>query len=398
MNIEEMYLKRSALDLRELPDEPEPGLNEMATEMAAGTEPPGAQPMSVKEFVTTAADVPAGLLKGSVQGTAGIFGDIVSIGRGIAAAINPTEGESRADAFVRGMEMSTGLPTTEDVQQFLDSVLGPVVPAGVTDERRREAAKTAESVGEFIGAGKAVKETAQAGLKAAKEVASTPPRWSIQLAPDLEVEIAPAERSKNFKSWFGNSKVVDKTGKPLVMYHGTSESFEKFEPGTRKAIFVTSDPKFASGYATKRIDNFVDPNTGKKINLAPNIMPLYVKAVNPFDYENPKHIDAVMNRVVMEKRPKGWGDIDKQNLRDNLELGRWGFIEDQNVQKAIKELGFDSFYVKEQGVKNLGVFDPKQLKSAIGNKGTFDPNDPRITRGAIGAPVAPAAMQDEENK
>lgn len=164
MNLEEMYLRRSTLDLREA----EPDLTAAATEMAAGTEPAGAQPMTLKEFATSAADVPAGLLKGSIQGTAGVFGDIVSIGRGIAAALNPAEGEDRADAFLRGMELSTGLPTTEDVQKFLDSVLGPVVPAGVTDERRRTAAKTAESVGEFVGAGKTIKETVQTGVKAVR--------------------------------------------------------------------------------------------------------------------------------------------------------------------------------------------------------------------------------------
>ena len=162
MNIEEMYLKRSALDLVE------PDLTAAATEMAAGTEPAGAEPMTLKEFATTAADVPAGLLKGSIQGTTGVFGDIISIGRGIAAALNPAEGEDRADAFLRGMDSATGLPTTEDVQAFLDSVLGPLVPAGVTDERRREAAKTPETVGEFIGAGKAIKETVKTGVKAVR--------------------------------------------------------------------------------------------------------------------------------------------------------------------------------------------------------------------------------------
>ena len=34
--------------------------------------------------------------------------------------------------------------------------------------------------------------------------------------------------TKQFKRWFGDSKVVDRDGEPLVMYHGTSEKMEIF--------------------------------------------------------------------------------------------------------------------------------------------------------------------------
>lgn len=34
----------------------------------------------------------------------------------------------------------------------------------------------------------------------------------------------------SLESWFGNSKVVDKNGKPLVVYHGSPEKFDTFEP------------------------------------------------------------------------------------------------------------------------------------------------------------------------
>ena len=32
-----------------------------------------------------------------------------------------------------------------------------------------------------------------------------------------------------FKHWFGDSKVVDKDGKPLVVYHGTDADIKKFD-------------------------------------------------------------------------------------------------------------------------------------------------------------------------
>ena len=35
---------------------------------------------------------------------------------------------------------------------------------------------------------------------------------------------------KNFWEWFGDSKVVDIDGRPLVVYHGSSTSFDVFRP------------------------------------------------------------------------------------------------------------------------------------------------------------------------
>jgi len=135
-------------------------LNAMATQMAAGTEPEGATPMSLAEAATSAADVPAGLLKGVVQGSIGLPGDIISLVRGVYD-LGRSGGD--VDAFLGGLEKATGLPTTEDVKKFFDETLGiPLVPAGAS-ERRREAAKTPEFVGELGGAGK----TAIEGTKAA---------------------------------------------------------------------------------------------------------------------------------------------------------------------------------------------------------------------------------------
>ena len=32
-----------------------------------------------------------------------------------------------------------------------------------------------------------------------------------------------------FKSWFGESKIVEEHGKPLVVYHGTRHEFSRFD-------------------------------------------------------------------------------------------------------------------------------------------------------------------------
>lgn len=49
----------------------------------------------------------------------------------------------------------------------------------------------------------------------------------------------PAEDA--FGRWFADSKVVDASGAPLVVYHGTASDFSRFDSG-RGAIYFTSDP------------------------------------------------------------------------------------------------------------------------------------------------------------
>jgi hypothetical protein len=153
------------------PEAAAPDLQEAALGATVGTLPPDAKNIPLSTFGKMAADVPAGLAKGAVQGTIGMPGDLISLGRGIAAAISPQQGEDRLDAFLRGTQGKTILPTTEDVRKFLDETLGiPLVPAGETDEIRREGAKVSETVGEIFGAGKTAIDVAKATGKSAAKI------------------------------------------------------------------------------------------------------------------------------------------------------------------------------------------------------------------------------------
>ena len=153
---------------------PEEDITAVATEMAAGTEPEGATPMSLGEFATTVADVPAGLVKGAVQGTVGAPADIYSIGRAIYSAANPNPGETRLQAFIRSIgdpvEVFGYDVTTEGIKKIIDGTIGPLVPEGASD-RRLEAAKTAETTGEIMALGKMANQIAVGMFKGAQVAA-----------------------------------------------------------------------------------------------------------------------------------------------------------------------------------------------------------------------------------
>jgi len=66
-------------------------------------------------------------------------------------------------------------------------------------------------------------------------------------------------KSPNFKSWFGDSKVVDDEGNPLVVYHGTNQEFSNFDKGmlgnmtkassAEKGFFFTDSKGEAKSYS-----------------------------------------------------------------------------------------------------------------------------------------------------
>lgn len=146
--------------------------------------------------------------------------------------------------------------------------------------------------------------------------------------------IAPPTQSEAFKRWFGDSKVVDAEGNPLVVYHGTGADISTFDPSKTKladGVFVTPSASYAS--------TFAEASEG-----GPNVIPLYAKI------ERPRYIKA----------------------------------EDFNTESflsATQDGNADGVIVLEEDGKTIHsafVFEPTQLKSSIGNIGTYDPANPDI--------------------
>lgn len=157
----------------------------------------------------------------------------------------------------------------------------------------------------------------------------------------LDVTETPA-----FKAWFGDSKVVDESGEPLVVYHGTQANFDTFDQDNPRSVssadqgyFFIDDPRNAGEHAMA--------DWGRD-DPAPNVMPVYLSLQNPLVEEN-----------IGE--PSRWYDGNGQKL----------------VERAMAA-GHDGLIIGN-GERNLYVvFSAAQIKSAIGNRGTFDPTSANI--------------------
>lgn len=154
-----------------------------------------------------AADVVAGAGKGLVSGAVGMPGDILAIGRGLYEIGRRGGDESKLDAFLRGMDDGTIVPTSDDVDKWLTKTFGPVVPPGNVMQTQREAAAGAGRL-----AGEVVADPFVA-VKAAKPLA----KGAKALLPKIGEML---------------DQYMQRTGMQanLVAYHGSSKKFEKFDP------------------------------------------------------------------------------------------------------------------------------------------------------------------------
>ena len=158
--------------------------------------------------------------------------------------------------------------------------------------------------------------------------------------------------TKEFRRWFGDSKVVDSEGQPLVVYHGTRADFAEFQPDREGAIYFTDSPRDAAAFSGDFRGFPAELQTFEQGGA--NIMPVYLSMRNPlevdFDFElfSPDRVE----RAIKRAKEAGHDGVIIRNIQ-NFEGGE-----------------ASTTYI---------VFRPEQIKSAVGNRGTFGPDDPNIT-------------------
>ena len=129
-----------------------------------------------------------------------------------------------------------------------------------------------------------------------------------------------AEALRNFYKWFGDSKVVDEQGRPLVVYHGTNAEFDTFDKNKAfdGAFYFSSNKEFAKGYG--------------------NIMPTYLSIKNP-------------TTTIPASR-----------------------IQKEEFSKQV----YDGVAYKDaSGLEIFAAFEPNQIKS-VENRGSFSPESDNI--------------------
>jgi hypothetical protein len=160
----------------------------------------------------------------------------------------------------------------------------------------------------------------------------------------------PMKPTPAFQQWFGDSKVVDDAGQPLVVYHGTANKFTSFNMAASLdgAHFFVADKDHATFFGAPA--------------------DYYVSITNPMEISQND-----LEEAWDAEHPDG--DQDGRYLLPRNFVGAF-------VAKA-KLAGHDGLIIRQMGDLDIEAdmflpFSPQQIKSADKNNGDFDKHNPDI--------------------
>jgi hypothetical protein len=240
---------------------------------------------------------------------------------------------------------------------------------GMTLKPREDTLNALIGAAPFAQGAKAAAPLARKGAAMAMQNALAPSDMAMQgqrgaLAPEALGE------------WLSGTKIADKSGKPLVVYHGTNKEFDGFSPAMRGTKtgnpnaqlghFFTDSPAEASRYAA---------DWGKE---GGQVIPAYLAIKQPYEMPYKEFDDLAMAswRGLMSDPtydPKAvvkFGDMAAQKAS----AARMTKHEEAAKAAALKrrdELiseGYDGVVAKVGGVREYVAFHPEQIKSAISGK------------------------------
>ncbi len=209
------------------------------------------------------------------------------------------------------------------------------------------------------------------------------------------------QRSANYIKAFGESKLLNTDGSPMILYHGSPKKFDAFDKSmyqlgdsgySGSGIYTTPSKTIAEGYTT----------SGKRFHdgeIEPTLYELYGRGNNPITSQ--QLIDNSGGDIGFGKV----GELIDKNLPTNLfNFHRKGA---PTVDQLLK---YDvAIHNQNRGITNIRPIENaweivfptnKQLKSAVGNNGMFDMSNPNIYKQEGGEEreefIAPFSKEDWE--
>ncbi len=180
----------------------------------------------------------------------------------------------------------------------------------------------------------------------------------------LKSALSLLEKQANKTKYLKDTKVVDYNGKPITMYHHTTDfKGDAFDP---KLAQQKDQGYHGQGMYFGAEDYLKRSAFGKN------------SSGNVYGEEGFQEGSQVIPVHLSIKNPK-YVDVTEQSLHGTpieklKEMGHDGVIvtRDDSFTNAMGRV------VPRQKVYNAVAFEPTQVKSAIGNEGTYDPLDPRL--------------------
>lgn len=236
------------------------------------------------------------------------------------------------------------------------------------------------------GAGSPGGQGFEKGNTCASNDSSEPGRGSkssSKVSAWAEKKFADKEKARNFVDWFGSSKVVNDSGEPMVLYHGTSADFSEFSHD-----FSGSN----TGAKNGSLGFFFTDSSSVASSFGDRVMPVYMRMENPLEmgfdliktrgsYVSDESVDGykpIKNAILKSSGKKSWEEVDSQDIQawksKVIGLGFDGVIIHTAVDSVELQMygandGRGRYRMKPH--KMHIVFAANQIKSATANTGSF---------------------------
>ena len=186
-----------------------------------------------------------------------------------------------------------------------------------------------------------------------------------------------------FKKWFGDSKVVDAQGRPLVVYHGTdAPEFTVFRNNQYSHWFAENN-KLAERYKGRGHGGF------------PRLVATFLSIRNPLVISadantaaSPESFARIMKELSSLRTEKNVNDNQQfTKILDDIGYAKTipkdasihHIVHSEEFMRLAYAAGYDGINIKEWGDSTWAVANPAQIKSATYNNGNFDGSDGNIS-------------------
>lgn len=138
-------------------------------------------------------------------------------------------------------------------------------------------------------------------------------------------------QTPEFRRWFGHSRVVDRQGRPLVMYHGTTSDIPAFD---RQQIRLNDIDAPFNGFWFSS-----DPDTMPATSYPTNVIPVYLSIQNPAPWQVWRKVAREVYRDEnLRPMSRSFGDEVRHRLED---LGYDGIVYDQRPVIDVEKFNRD---------------------------------------------------------
>jgi len=176
-----------------------------------------------------------------------------------------------------------------------------------------------------------------------------------------------------------NIKAFDPNRKP-------SETSAQFmgESTPRGAVFVSPEPDFTLDFLPGKMVGSPIPEFQYKTGAT--MYPVSVNMGKHLDPSLPENLKILEDYLKINPNafPKFLGK--KSDIQKFYKNADWDIIEDRQFLDYIKKQGYDTFTIDEGGVKNIGIFDPKNIRGKFAKYNPEEAESPEFMK-AEGGPV-----------